>query len=119
MFLKQVVEKPSERSLDGMALGSVIINLQQTIQDGKSSIRIFAETDKVMKGLLDVFGIALPNIPRKVIPAQRALVPYDSKGCKSDTEKTWLDLSKGQKIRLNPNHNCQVFIIWLQSEPAL
>ena len=38
----------------------------------------------------------------------RVLVPFDKNGQKSKNNMLmWLDLSKGQKIRLNPNHNCQ------------
>merc|ERR1712130_415159 len=36
------------------------------------------------------------------------MVPYDKYGKKSKTNMLMsLDLSKGQKIRLNPEHNCQ------------
>ena len=41
-------------------------------------------------------------------PEQRCVVPYDGEGRRSDTARMWLDLSRGQRIRLHPDHNCQV-----------
>ena len=40
----------------GGALGTVIINLQQTEKDGKASLRVFAKCDEVMLGLLRALG---------------------------------------------------------------
>merc|ERR1711977_773503 len=48
----QVATKPAERSLRGASLGMVMINLQQTEQDGKASLRLFGKSDDVLRRLL-------------------------------------------------------------------
>merc|ERR1711924_326143 len=42
----------------GGALGTVIINLQQTVQDGKASLRMFGTTDCVLTQVLVEMGLA-------------------------------------------------------------
>lgn len=63
----QVATKTAERSTKdkpwradgkGGALGTVLINLQQTEQDGKSSLRVFGTTDTVLSRVLVKLGIA-------------------------------------------------------------
>ena len=98
-----VAVNPSRRSLQGKSLGTVIINLQQTIHDGSATLRIFAETDKVFENLLSRFKRPLEVCPLLNVPENKVLVPYRKKGKKVHM---YLDLSKGQKITLNPNHNC-------------
>ena len=41
------------------------------------------------------------------VPENKVLVPYGKNGKRSQKVHMYLDLSKGQKITLNPNHNCQ------------
>ena len=45
----RVATEAAERSLEGGALGTVIINLQQTERDGAASLRIFAPIDEVFR----------------------------------------------------------------------
>jgi len=103
----QVAKNPARRSLQGKALGTVIVNLQQTLLDGESTLRLFAETDRVFEELLTSLKMSMDSCPIVQIPESRVLVPYTRTGKKSETIKTCLDLSKGQRIRLNMDHNCQ------------
>jgi len=104
----QMAHKPAGRSMQGRSLGNVIINLQQTESDGKSSLRLFAKSDDVMRRVLQALKIPLPDCrPRAYPSTPRVLVPYDSEGRLSKTERTWLDLRDGQRIRLTDGHNIQ------------
>uniref|UniRef100_A0A6U8EGT2 Deacetylase sirtuin-type domain-containing protein n=1 Tax=Eutreptiella gymnastica TaxID=73025 RepID=A0A6U8EGT2_9EUGL len=91
------------------ALGTVIINLQQTEQDGKATLRLFGKSDVVLQTLLKEmgYGSGLPPVPRWPRHT-RALVPYDANGCRlPGGKRMWLDLSEGQRIRITPGHNIQ------------
>ena len=106
----RVVTTPARRSLTGRSLGSVIINLQQTVCDPGATLRIFSESDKLFDKLLTHLNLSVITTgPGQQPPAARALVPYDRHGrrTQSGDQMMWLDLSKGQKIKLNQNHNCQ------------
>lgn len=50
--------KPWQRNGKGGALGTVMINLQQTEQDGKAILRLFGTTDTVLPRVLTKLGIA-------------------------------------------------------------
>ena len=102
-----VAEKTSERSLNSKSLGIVIINLQQTLMDGSATLRIFSETDRLMKILTEMLDIKYktPDYPDKV--TTHALIPYDQEGELSKTVLTCLDLTPCSRIKLNANHNCQ------------
>jgi len=105
---------PAIRSTIGKSLGAVCINLQQTDQDGKMTLRLFEKSDVVMKLLLDELGLA-EEIPRSLLtarrqfaPSSRVLVPYDKHGKRLPEDAAeWmvLDLSKGAKVRISPGHN--------------
>ena len=113
----QMATKPAERSLTGGTLGTVIINLQQTEQDGKSTLRLFGETDKIMKRLLQHLGLTIPDRTRKLATPNRhnrVAVPYDADGRlleptdpNTPPTKMWLDLSVGQRVKITPGHNIQ------------
>ena len=49
--------KCAQRSRKGRALGMVIINLQQTAQDGKATLRLFAPTDVVLAHVVLQLGL--------------------------------------------------------------
>lgn len=68
---------PAKRTLTGKSLGTVIINLQQTVCDPGATLRIFAECDEMFDKLLTHLSVASdPYIgPRSV--ETRVLVPYD------------------------------------------
>jgi NAD-dependent SIR2 family protein deacetylase/transcription initiation factor IIF auxiliary subunit len=110
----QVPIKTAERSRNdktyhsGGALGTVMINLQQTEHDGKSTIRIFGESDDIMGQLLEKLEVPTPTLqPSTFDNDRRVLVPYDANGKLSNKVKTWLDLRDGAHVKLTQGHNCQ------------
>ena len=102
-----VAQGPAERSLTGGALGTVIISIQQTKMDGGATLRIFSEIERALKLLLKILDlkITIPKLSPKVMNYAR--VPYDKTGQKSSIKTICLNLSPGQKVKLNSNHNCQ------------
>jgi len=104
----QVATKPAERSCHGAALGTVMINLQQTEQDGKASLRIFGKSDDVLAKLMKKLKIQeVPRHPAVFKQEARVLVPYDREGRRSETARMWLDLTDGAKVKLTDGHNVQ------------
>ena len=103
----KMATNPAKNSMSGRSLGTVIINLQQTVCDGGATLRVFAECDKFFEKLLTHLDLSLDSCPTTTIPENKTLVPYDRFGNKTDKMMMWLDLSKGQKIRLHQDHNCQ------------
>jgi NAD-dependent SIR2 family protein deacetylase len=108
----QVATNAAKRSRSGASLGTVCINLQQTPQDGKMSLRLFGKSDMIMQQLLVELGLkdSLTSMSGFWPRQSRVLVPYDKSGLKLDNEKAdwmWLDLSDGQLLRLTPGHNCR------------
>jgi len=113
----QVATDAAERSCHGEALGSVMINLQQTPQDGKMTLRLFGKSDEVLLKLMQELGMGqaaekLKRNPKPVWPStSRVLVPYDANGARlpagSTNPRMWLDLRPGQAIKLHPGHNIQ------------
>ena len=115
----QMATKPAERSLAGGTLGTVIMNLQQTEQDGKSTLRIFGETDMIMKHLLRTLGLRAPKLSQPRWPQQnRVAVPYDANGRllepndkTPEPPKMWLDLSVGQRVKITPGGHRSISIV--------
>eukprot|EP00617_Octactis_speculum_P000667 CAMPEP_0185779466 /NCGR_PEP_ID=MMETSP1174-20130828/95886_1 /TAXON_ID=35687 /ORGANISM="Dictyocha speculum, Strain CCMP1381" /LENGTH=416 /DNA_ID=CAMNT_0028468639 /DNA_START=29 /DNA_END=1279 /DNA_ORIENTATION=+ len=105
----QVAIKPAKRSCRGKALGMVIINLQQTEQDGKASLRIFGKSDNILKKLISQLRIEpmVAKSPAVFKQNARVIVPYDKEGNRSETAKMWLDLRDGAEVKLTPGHNVQ------------
>eukprot|EP00931_Biecheleriopsis_adriatica_P029237 TRINITY_DN17389_c0_g1_i1.p1 TRINITY_DN17389_c0_g1~~TRINITY_DN17389_c0_g1_i1.p1 ORF type:complete len:215 (+),score=45.05 TRINITY_DN17389_c0_g1_i1:467-1111(+) len=109
----QVATNPAERSLlpGAGALGTVCINLQQTSQDGKMTLRMFGKSDIILQALLRELGFGrtvprAPPWPRE----SRALVPYDEDGVRlpeGEQRWMWLDFSDRAKVRITPGHNIQ------------
>ena len=92
----------------GRALGTVIINLQQTERDGESTLRIFEETDTVFKALADHLNLEVTEeVLFSVSPPCSAIVPYNRQGKRSDRIRMELQLEEGAEVRLSPDHNCQ------------
>lgn len=106
MVLLQVALAAARRSREGRALGTVIVNLQQTARDGEASLRMFSHTDPTFEAIAVKMGLKLGSgkVPQPVLST---LVPYNREGRRSAKVRMVLDLSKGQEIRLNPEHNCQ------------
>ena len=100
---------PAKRSLAGRSLGTVIVNLQQTASDGVATLRIFNDTDRLFELVMASIGSPLTSCPLVAPPGEhRALVPYSRQGRRVTTgPRMWLDLSKGARVRLSPDHNCQ------------
>ena len=104
-----------ERAAAGASLGGVIINLQQTDEDGKMTLSCKGKSDNVLQLLLAELGLP-PLDPRKssavIWPEVTcALVPYDARGRRlpegSTAPRMWLDLRLGAKIKLTAGHNHQ------------
>ena len=78
----QVAHNSANRSLQPSgSLGTVIINLQQTEQDGKASLRLFGKTDDLLGRVLEELGYDNMHVTLPVWPSQsRVLVPYDARG---------------------------------------
>mmetsp|Transcript_22416 Transcript_22416/g.51656 ORF Transcript_22416/g.51656 Transcript_22416/m.51656 type:complete len:458 (+) Transcript_22416:59-1432(+) len=113
----QVAILAAERSKKGKSLGMVIINLQQTPQDDKTTLRIFGQSDVILTRLLQKMEIPFSTPPTTTTlqlprrrPRRRVLVPYDRRGRRLDatdsrTPYMWWDLSVGAKVRLTQSHN--------------
>ena len=99
---------PAKRSLAGRSLGTVIVNLQQTASDGVATLRIFNDTDRLFELVMASLGSPLTSCPLVAPMEHRTLVPYSRQGRRATTgPRMWLDLNKGARIRLAPDHNCQ------------
>jgi len=105
----QVATNPAHRSVDGDALGTVMINLQQTAQDGKATLRLFGKSDMCLELLLLEFGLKnIKRTPATFKKEAHVLVPYDKDGKRTTNgDKMWLDLRDNAKIKLTPGHNVQ------------
>lgn len=91
-------------------LGTVMINLQQTAHDGKMTLRLFGKSDEIMRLLLPELGFNLQIVKPPVWPTvSRALVPYDADGrrLQGAGKRMWLDLRRGQEVRITSGHNIQ------------
>ena len=120
LYADQVATHTAQRSCEpgeDAALGSVMINLQQTPHDGKMSLRLFGTTDDMLALLLAELGLGrkprfqAPRFPKE----NRVLVPYDKDGRRLEATpdgqaaqpRMWLDLSPGSAVRIAPGHNIQ------------
>jgi len=114
----QVAINTAERSLiagpgggSGGALGTVCINLQQTEQDGKMTLRLFGKSDDILRGLLAELGFGRIRLDPVTWPlVSRAQVPYDAEGRRLPAgarRLMWLDLGDGQQVRITAGHNIQ------------
>merc|ERR1712100_650886 len=93
------------------ALGSVIINAQQTRLDSLASLRIFAKLDDVLRMLTKELQIPVPSPSSRTSPANEASgdvwkgLPYNAQGSllsdRSCAQKLVdLDLRKGHAVEL-------------------
>jgi NAD-dependent SIR2 family protein deacetylase len=110
----QVATNCSERSTKGKSIGTVCINLQQTVPDSGMSLRIFGKSDNILQRVVSELGMcSIPTVSPKFMQQQqsRALVPYDKIGNRlapeSDEPRMYLDLSDRAKVKLSPGHNIQ------------
>lgn len=108
----QVATNSAERSLrPNGSLGTVCINLQQTDQDGKMTLRCFAKSDDLLGQLVQELGFSLAHCRAPVwSEVSCVLVPYDAEGKRlsgSGAKRMWLDMRRGSRIRLASDHNIQ------------
>mmetsp|Transcript_53842 Transcript_53842/g.149752 ORF Transcript_53842/g.149752 Transcript_53842/m.149752 type:complete len:607 (-) Transcript_53842:146-1966(-) len=93
------------------ALGTVCINLQQTAEDGKMTLRFFGKSDDILKELLLELGFSsVPTQAPSWPSVSHALVPYDGDGRRllaGERRRMWLDLRDHAKVRITPGHNIQ------------
>eukprot|EP00567_Pseudictyota_dubia_P003396 CAMPEP_0197435470 /NCGR_PEP_ID=MMETSP1175-20131217/3051_1 /TAXON_ID=1003142 /ORGANISM="Triceratium dubium, Strain CCMP147" /LENGTH=640 /DNA_ID=CAMNT_0042964515 /DNA_START=1078 /DNA_END=3000 /DNA_ORIENTATION=+ len=116
----EVATKAADRSKHGRSLGMVVINLQQTPQDHKASLRIFGRSDDIFVAVMDRLSIdplptPLPTFHSVLTKIRRALVPYNDMGelipeeqktCSGRLQrKMWLDLQPGEAICITDGHN--------------
>ena len=105
----QVATLPAERSLVGGALGTAIVSLQQTPEDGVATLRIFCCLERFLSLLLRVLNLELPPPTYERELALRvshsARVPYDGRGWRSTTVTSVMNLTPGQLVKLHENHN--------------
>ena len=92
-------------------LGTVMINLQQTSQDGKMTLRLFGTSDATLRMLLGELGLptrfTAPVFPKE----RRVLVPYDADGNRAapGAPRMWWDLSSRAQIKVT----CTRRLLWL------
>ena len=64
LYADQVATECAERSRRGAALGAVIINLQQTPQDGKMTLNCFGKSDEARRAAAPPMALARTNVTR-------------------------------------------------------
>ena len=82
----------------------MILNLQQTPQDGFASLRFFGRSDDILARVAKLLAVSVPKAP----PAwseDRVFVPYDERGKRTDGRKMVLDLRSGQQVMITDGHN--------------
>jgi len=81
------------------ALGTVIINLQQTNLDDQAVIRVWAKLDDAFRLLANNLGfLDVGPIPPKIPDGDIFEVPYNEKGAKDINSKMILDLREGASV---------------------
>lgn len=82
MNADRMAKTPAKKSLQNKAIGTVIINLQQTPLDSKCFIRIWAKLDDAFKILAEKLNITV-NFNKPTIPdGDVYYVPYRENGVK-------------------------------------
>jgi len=110
----QVATNCAQRSLRGISLGTVCINLQQTPEDASMSLRLFGKSDAILAKViarLNFLGEELPALKRLKWKRRRALVPYDKDGNllpkDSKEPKMWWDLNDEADVKICSHNNIQ------------
>jgi hypothetical protein len=112
MNADRVAVSTAERAASGAALGTVIINLQQTQHDETSSLRIFERLDTVLVALAEALSVPpsayaapetlTPSVPRETMEAAVFSVSYDADGKRivDGAQRRTLDLREGARVRV-------------------
>ena len=104
--VERAISEAALKSLEGDRIGVVVINLQHTPIDSLATIRIFADSDKVMSRLAKMLDVPLAE-PKLRGRMSVSKVAYDASGEPTSSEMTELCLHPGSGVRLSPQHNCQ------------
>ena len=106
MNADRMASTPAKRMIRGeKVFGTVIINLQQTRLDDKTSIRIWAKLDDVFSMLAQKLNLDMTPINPSVDPRMKDkfAVPYDKDGNLDHSKRMIWDLSTGSQITVrNP-----------------
>ena len=100
MNADRMANTPAKKSLKDKALGTVLINLQQTPLDSMSAIRIWAKLDDAFQILVKKLSIQVNPIVPTLPPGDVYTIPYDEKGKKDSSCKMTLDLRDGAEIKI-------------------
>ena len=81
------------RAQAGKGLGTILVGLQQTQMDSKTTVRVFATIDRFMTVLMEELGLPIPSMPGPIFrpqvqktaimkgqPADVFALPYDHDG---------------------------------------
>jgi hypothetical protein len=100
MNADRMANTPAKKSLKDKALGTVLINLQQTPLDNMSAIRVWAKLDDAFKILVQKLNITVtPTVP--TIPSGDVYyIPYSVTGAKNDHCRMKLDLRDDAEIKI-------------------
>jgi len=99
MIADRMANTTAKKSLKDKALGTVLINLQQTKLDSKATIRIWARIDDCFKILGELLGLGkiVPQ-PFHIPDGDCYQIPYNTKGIHDPSCKMILDLRLGSKV---------------------
>jgi len=102
MNADRMANTPARKSLKTppKALGTVIINIQQTPLDHKTVVRVWAKLDDAFKILAEKLGLTIKPTSVTLSDKHVYIVPYNEKGIKdNDCQMKW-DLSDGSAIKI-------------------
>lgn len=101
MNADRMATTPAKKSLAGKALGTVVINLQQTPLDAKSCVRVWARLDDAFAILARELALNTDPIPITVPDTGDVFVlPYNEKGERDQRCRLVLDLRVGQHVKI-------------------
>jgi len=100
MNADRMANTPAKKSLKGKALGTVIINLQQTPLDSQCAVRIWAQLDDAFIILTKKLGVKVVPIIPQIPNGDVYIIPYNSEGKKDEYSRMTLDLRKGSTVKI-------------------
>ena len=124
MNADRMAKTPAKRMLKGEnVFGTVIINLQQTSLDSKTSIRVWAKLDDVFRMIaerlsLDMTSDYSPKLDKDM--NHKYEIPYDVNGKRDTGSKMIWNLNIGQDIKIcapgASNENCVGKVVRIDKE---
>jgi len=103
MNADRMAKTPAKKSRKPLpqALGTVVVNLQQTPLDAFALIRIWAKLDDVFKLLAQKLELGeIKKFPVSIHPGDVYEIPYNAEGCLDPTVKMIWDLRVGAKVMI-------------------